>query len=73
MCTVTFLPLGIMKRNYVETVSITSVKKLKNTIEIVYEYVVNSTKKAVILTANKRNYGHNNNSDNRQKSIKTVQ
>ena len=53
MCTVTFLTLCNMKRNYVETVSITSVKKLENTIEMIYEDVVNSTKRQLILTADK--------------------
>lgn len=37
----------LMKRIYVETVSITSVKKLENTIEMIYEDVVHSTKTAV--------------------------
>lgn len=37
----------LMKRIHVETVSITSVKKTKNTIEMVYEDVVHSTKTAV--------------------------
>ncbi len=37
----------LMKRNYVETVSITSVKKMDNTIEMFYEDVVHSTKTAV--------------------------
>lgn len=37
----------LMKRSYVETVSITSVKKTKNTVEMVYEDVVHSTKTVV--------------------------
>lgn len=37
----------LMKRTYVETVSITSVKKFKNNIEMVYEDVVHSTKTVV--------------------------
>jgi hypothetical protein len=37
----------LMKRKYVETVSITSVKKLENTIEMVYEDLVHSTKTAI--------------------------
>ncbi|MBE0422987.1 MAG: NRDE family protein [Lutibacter sp.] len=37
----------LMKRNYVETVSITSVKKTENTLEMVYEDVVHSTKTTV--------------------------
>lgn len=37
----------LMKRKYVETVSITSVKKTENTLEMVYEDVVHSTKTAI--------------------------
>lgn len=37
----------LMKRNYVETVSITSLKKLENTVEMVYEDLVHSTKTAI--------------------------
>ncbi len=37
----------LMKRKYVETVSITSVEKLENTVEMVYEDLVHSTKTAV--------------------------
>lgn len=37
----------LMKRTYVETVSITSVKKIENTVEMVYEDVVNSEKIAI--------------------------
>ena len=40
----------LMKRTQVETVSITSVKKLENTIEMVYEDAANSTKTAVNFT-----------------------
>lgn len=36
-----------MKRSYVETVSITSVKKLENKIEMVYEDLVHSEKSVV--------------------------
>jgi hypothetical protein len=39
----------LMKRSYVETVSITSVKKLENNVEMVYEDVVHSTKTVVNL------------------------
>lgn len=37
----------LMKRSYVETVSITSVKKMENTVEMVYEDVGNSKKTVV--------------------------
>lgn len=37
----------LMKRNYVETVSITSIKKVKNTIEMYYEDLVYSEKSLV--------------------------
>lgn len=37
----------LMKRNYVETVSITSIKKVKNTIEMHYEDLVHSEKSIV--------------------------
>lgn len=40
----------LMKRIHVETVSITSVKKMKNTIEMVYEDVVHSTKTVTNFT-----------------------
>ncbi|MDO9138345.1 MAG: NRDE family protein [Lutibacter sp.] len=37
----------LMKRNYVETVSITSIKKNENTVEMIYEDVVHNKKNAV--------------------------
>lgn len=37
----------LMKRIHVETVSITSVKKIENTLELIYEDVVHSTKTSV--------------------------
>lgn len=40
----------LMKRIHVETVSITSVKKMENTLEMVYEDVVHSTKTAANFT-----------------------
>lgn len=40
----------LMKRKYVETVSITSLEKLENTVEMVYEDLVHSTKTAVNFT-----------------------
>jgi uncharacterized protein with NRDE domain len=40
----------LMKRKYVETVSITSVKKMENTVEMVYEDLVHSTKTATNFT-----------------------
>lgn len=40
----------LMKRNYVETVSVTSVKKLENNVEMVYEDVVHAIKTAVNFT-----------------------
>ncbi|OGS73882.1 MAG: hypothetical protein A3F91_13905 [Flavobacteria bacterium RIFCSPLOWO2_12_FULL_35_11] len=40
----------LMKRSYVETISITSVKKMENTVEMVYEDVVHSTKTSANFT-----------------------
>jgi len=40
----------LMKRSYVETVSITSVKKMENTVEMVYEDIVNSYKTTINFT-----------------------
>ncbi len=37
----------LMKRNYVETVSITSVKKTVNALEMVYEDIIHATKTAI--------------------------
>lgn len=37
----------LMKRSYVETVSITSVKKMENTVEMIYEDIVHSKKTVV--------------------------
>ena len=39
----------LMKRSYVETVSITTVKKQENSVEMLYEDVVHSEKKLVNL------------------------
>ncbi len=40
----------LMKRSYVETISITSVKKIENTVEMVYEDVTHSLKTTVNFT-----------------------
>ena len=40
----------LMKRSYVETVSITSVKKMENTVEMIYEDIVHSKKTVVNFT-----------------------
>lgn len=40
----------LMKRSYVETVSITSVKKMENTVEMIYEDLGNSEKTAINFT-----------------------